>query len=67
MGIVRHVDEKVIVCVCVSAHMPAHVLSVKLMEIEPLKALSPFCSGGQSVPTQTNKTISTCLFAIYHC
>lgn len=55
VGIARHVDKKVIVCVCVcvSAHMPVHVLLMKLMEIEPLKALSPFCSGGQLVLTQT--------------
>ncbi len=33
--------------------MPAYVLLVKLIEIEPLKALSPFCSGGQLMPTQT--------------
>lgn len=30
-----------------------HVLLMKLMEIEPLKALSPFCSGGQLMQTKT--------------
>lgn len=38
---------------CVTAHMPVHVLRVKLMEIESLKALSPFFSGGQSMSMQT--------------
>lgn len=33
--------------------MPVHVLLMKLIEIEPLKALSPLCSGGQLMPTQT--------------
>lgn len=47
----RHMDETVIVRV--SAHMPAHALLMKLIEIEPLKALSPFCSGGQLMATQT--------------
>lgn len=49
-------------------HVPLHSSLMKLMEIEPLKALSLLRSGGQSTPTQTKtKTVPTYLFAVYHC
>lgn len=50
-------------CVC-SAHMPLHALPMKLMEIEPLKALSSFCSGGQLMATQTETKASN--LSLYH-
>lgn len=40
---------------CARVHLTClcNVALMKLMEIEPLKALSSFCSGGQLMPTQT--------------
>lgn len=46
----KHMDQTVVLCIL--AHSPVHILLMKLMEIEPLRALSPFCSGGQLMPTQ---------------
>lgn len=40
-GCENHEDERVITCVC--AHMAVDGFLVKLMKIEPLKALSPLC------------------------
>lgn len=47
----QHMDKTVIVSIL--AQLPVYVLPMKLMEIEPLKALSPFCSGGRVMLMQT--------------